>query len=255
MKKIIVPTDFTGTSLFALKSAATLAKKSGGEIVSLHVAHSRNQSDEEIESKFSALKKEDPALNDLPISFKIKHGEAVKAITQEPGDLIVIGSRELHGLKGFFTRTFAEKIAKKAVCPVITLKAYADLSKVRSIVYPTDMRYEQESLIHDVKKLQHFYGANLHLVKVYDDKVIMRSTLEERLRKFAESYQFTDFSVTARANINEGEEIILFAKELGADMIAMATHNRRGLGQLVGGFITGRVIKGGNIPIWTKVLS
>jgi nucleotide-binding universal stress UspA family protein len=252
MKNILVPTDFTDKSNFAISSAATLARKSGG---SLRILHVYEDVEDEVasSSKLEELKKSE-SLEGLNINYSLVKGNPVEVIAEETADVIVMGSREVKGIVGFFTRTNSERVAKSAHCPVITVKKHTDLSQIKSIVYATDMRPEQKDIIEDVTALQKFYGAHLHLIKVYDDTLILQRDVEKRLKEFAAFHGLSDFSVTGRSGIDEADEIIKFAKDLNADMIAMATHDRKGLERLVGGFISGEVIKESGIAIWTKVI-
>lgn len=250
MKRILVPTDFSEYSEFAIHSAASLVKKYGGTIVLFHVL-TKNESAEEAKSKFELLLSSG-VLDGISHEYQVSDGEPIDAIITAYADLIVMGSKGAQGLKSFFIGTNAEQVSKQARFPVITVKGYTDLGAIKSIVYPTDMRKEQDLIIGEIKALQSFFDANLHLVKVYDDSVLKRKSVEDRIRKFAESHELEGFSVTARANINETEEILSFAEEMNADLIAMATHERHGLEKLIGGFITGGVINKSKTPIWTK---
>jgi len=74
------------------------------------------------------------------------------------------------------------------------------------------------------------------------------------MRLFADKHRLKDYSVTARSGINEIHEIIAFATEMKADIVAMATHDRNGLERLFGGIISGGVINEIDIPVWTKAI-
>ncbi len=252
MKKILVPISFSEYSHCGISSAASLAKKSKGELILVHVSK-RGEKEEEVNEKIETLKDSD-ILQGIDYTFKSTDGKVVQSIVKEDADIIVIGDREAHGVAGFFKGTIAEKVAKSSRIPVITVKHHTDLSDIQSIVYPTDMRIEQEKVVKDIKELQAFYGAHLHLVKVYSDITVKQKDVEKRLKGFAEFNGFTNYSITARDNMDEGAEIMQFAEELGADMIAMATHDRHGLERLIGGYISGEILRASKTAIWTKAL-
>jgi nucleotide-binding universal stress UspA family protein len=48
---------------------------------------------------------------------------------------------------------------------------------------------------------------------------------------------------------NAAEEILRVAEEISADMIAMSTHGRSGLGRLAFGSVTDKVLRGASIPV------
>lgn len=252
MKKILVPTDFTELAEVAVSSAATLARKTGGEIVLLHVYE--KQPDPDAESKLIVLEEKD-YMEGLAVSHDMKGGDPIEEIINYDATVIVIAGRELTGIKGFFSHTTAEKVAKHADCPVITVKSHTDLGRIKSIVYPTDMRSEQQNLIDDLVELQKLYDANIHIVKVFEDDFILKRDMEKRLKDFAAFNDLESYSVTAIEGNDEAEEIMKFAHELGAQMIAMATHDRYGLEKLIGGYISGEILKESQIAIWTKVVN
>ncbi len=252
MQRIIVPTDYSKEAEYAALSAVSLAQKSGGIVIFYHVlekTESREEAEEKLKQFSSSIE-----FQQVQIEYIISDGAPLDAIITAGGDLIVIGSKGASGLKSFFIGTVAEKVAKHSPCPVIVVKEATDLSNIRSIVYPTDMRQEQDQIIEDLKRMQKFYGANLHLLKVYDDAVLKRRTVEDKLRVFAEKSELEQFSVTGRSGVNEAEEIIDFATELNAGMIAIATHERFGIEKLLGGLISGSVINKARIAIWCKAI-
>jgi nucleotide-binding universal stress UspA family protein len=252
MKRILVPTDFTELAEVAVSSAATLAKKTGGEIVLLHVYE--KEPDPQAESKLEVLREKD-YMEGIDVSYEIRGGDPIDEIVNFDATIIVIAGRELKGIKGFFSHTTAEKVAKHATCPVITVKTHTNLGAIKSIVYPTDMRSEQQNLIDDLLELQKLYDANLHIVKVFEDDFILKRDMEKRLKDFAEFNDLESYSVTAIEGNDEADEIMRFADELGAQMIAMATHDRYGLEKLIGGYISGEILKESKIAIWTKVVN
>jgi nucleotide-binding universal stress UspA family protein len=117
------------------------------------------------------------------------------------------------------------------------------------------MKREDEEILSDIKDLQDMFKANLHLVKAYDDSIVRSKEVEKRLREFAEFYAFQDYTVHARSGLDESDVIIRFADEINADLIAMATHDRKGINKMFGGFISGEVINTNHRPLWAKALN
>lgn len=251
MKKILVPIDFSDISYKAASTAATLAKKTGGEITFLHVFE--DSENPEAKSKLEAIQQEE-YLKDIKTHIDIKSGDPIEEITSTDATIIIMAGRELKGIKGFFSHTTAEKVAKAATCPVITVKRHTDLSKIKSIVYPTDMRAEQTNMIAELKELRDLYDAHLHLVKVFEDDFVLKKDLEKRLKDYAEFNKLKSYSVTALEGMDEAEHIMRFADSINADIIAMATHDRKGLERLIGGYISGEILKEASTAIWTKTV-
>lgn len=252
MKRILVPTDFSEQSFDAVSSAASLVRKFETELTLLHVVSEPEDPelhDENLKRLFSL-----PELQLVAHKYKQVFGKPVEAILKEETDLIVMGSKGDKGFHSFFIGSNAEQVAKHASCPVIVLKGEADLSAIKHIVFPTNMRREDEDILEDLKELQKLYGATLHIVKAYDDNLVKQSEVEKRLRNFAEFHRIENFTVAGRTGIDESDVIIAYAEEIKADMIAMVTHDRQGIGKLFGGVISGEVINHNARPLWTKAL-
>ena len=75
---------------------------------------------------FEALKKAKNLKAGLKISKKLVQGRAADKIVEvakEGGfNLIVIGSRGLGGIKGFFLGSISDRVADEAPCPVLIVK-------------------------------------------------------------------------------------------------------------------------------------
>lgn len=252
MKKILIPVDFSDASSIAVESSIGLAAKMSAQLVLLHVVDEPKDSDLHGEQLDHLLRL--PGLDQVAYQYKQILGDTIDTILDEPADLMVVGSRGATGLKAMFVGTHAEKIAKMAECPVIVVKKKTNLADVPSILFPTNMNREDDSIIPALKALQLFYDAKLHILKVFDDALVTTGAVEQRLKDFAGFHHFKKFTVRARPGINEPEEILKEAEELGVKMIAMATHDHKGLGRLLGGYISGRVINSSHIAIWAMSL-
>jgi nucleotide-binding universal stress UspA family protein len=145
IETILVPTDFSDDAEQALKTAMDLAGTFGSRIVLLHAYH--------LELPFVAPAMGGPVI--LPEGFYVEYrnqaalevdrvakeaaagGIDVTGIAIErpawlaildhaeslPADLIVMGTRGLTGIKHVALGSTAERVVRKAKCPVLTVKA------------------------------------------------------------------------------------------------------------------------------------
>ncbi|CAD5292813.1 MULTISPECIES: universal stress protein [unclassified Imperialibacter] len=278
MKKILVPTDFSKEATFALESAYPLAQKKGAEIVLVNVIEDPHDysfntmgiagySPEEniyivqlirkTEERLKALVA-DPAYAGVSMSFEVKIGKTFdkifEVIERLNPDLVVMGSSGSSGLDEVFVGSNAEKLSRFSSVPVITVKARRDLVNIKNIVYASDLREEQGIIMNDLKALQKLYGAKLHILKVFEPVWVNDQEVKERIQKFADYYKLENYTVNTFHDPDEAEGILLFAGQNNADLIAMATHPRKGLGVLLGGMISKNVINHTQIPVWTKAI-
>jgi nucleotide-binding universal stress UspA family protein len=74
---------------------------------------------------------------------------------------------------------------------------------------------------------------------------------KEAILEFAKHYKVENYTVNVRNAFDERNGIIDFVHETKADMLAMATHGRRGLAHLFVGSLTENVVNHVDCPIWT----
>ena len=140
LKKILCPVDHSECSYLALKYAVSLALKDEAKLYLMHVIDTRLY-DTEI-YKFSPYKLDEIDMNkihedlikSLPegtmdvlevetIVIKgIPFHEIINAATEIGADLIVIGTHGRTGLSHVVMGSVAEKVVRKASCPVLTVR-------------------------------------------------------------------------------------------------------------------------------------
>ncbi|OPZ60282.1 MAG: hypothetical protein BWY87_00553 [Deltaproteobacteria bacterium ADurb.Bin510] len=141
-KKILVPTDFSSSAQHAFEYAVELNKLYGARLYLVHVLQDFTDFSEfnlsptilpQLYAEFeeNATKRlDDMIVNLVPepmcCDMYILHGVAYYEVTEfakaEGIDLIVIGSRGRTGLSHLIFGSTAEKIIKRATCPVLTIK-------------------------------------------------------------------------------------------------------------------------------------
>ncbi|MBI2471186.1 MAG: universal stress protein [Planctomycetes bacterium] len=140
LKKILCPVDHSECSYLALKYAISLALKDEAKLYLMHVIDSRLYDTEMY--KFSPYK-----LNEVDVS-KIREdlmkslpegttdvlevetivvkgvpfNEIINATTEIGADLVVIGTHGRTGLSHVMLGSVAEKVVRKASCPVLTVR-------------------------------------------------------------------------------------------------------------------------------------
>lgn len=145
IETIMVPVDFSENALLAVDYAIKLGKRFGSRILLVHVYHfpvelltdwsaygTLGGSGEllealrkEREEQMAALAREKSA-SGLQIDARVLEGtpfsELVKAARNESADLLIMGTRGLTGIKHVLIGSTAEKVVRKAPCPVLVLK-------------------------------------------------------------------------------------------------------------------------------------
>ena len=143
-KRILVPTDYSQYSDAALKYAIDMAKQSGAKIYLLHVIglvqscavdYCFDQATLNVLEEKSSSSAEDmmkhqleqiPEAKSADITTDIRSGIPHEEILNEQKardvDLIVMSSHGKTGILGHLLGSVAEKVMKKATCPVLLIR-------------------------------------------------------------------------------------------------------------------------------------
>jgi nucleotide-binding universal stress UspA family protein len=129
-RPILHPTDFSADSALAFRLACLLARDVGGRLIVLHVqsgtgAHKEgpNVVEEVLWKQLHALR---PEHLTVPVEHHLHPGDTVDQILRMAKDkdcgLIVMGTAGRSGLRRVFTASVADRIRRKAHCPVVTVQ-------------------------------------------------------------------------------------------------------------------------------------
>ncbi|MEQ6165828.1 universal stress protein [Ekhidna sp. MALMAid0563] len=276
MKQILVPYDFSKVAEHALDFACQIADKSEGNILLLNVIEHPTadsfktmgiQSDDPMEQLYIKKMYErvqeklaevvsNAKYADDKIATKIQLGNAfntiIDQITEEHVDLLIVGTEGAEGLNEFFVGSNTEKIVRKAQCPVISVSEKVDLEPIEKIVFASDFINTDDFLIEKVKSLQAMMDAQLKIVKI-NTPASFTSTRHDlkQMKEFVEKYGIENCTTEIYNYKNEEDGIIYYAEDVEADMIALGTHQRRGVGHFLAGSIAEDVVNHATIPVWT----
>lgn len=271
MKKILVPCDFSEPAMEAFQFAVDLASHSGGKVVVLKVIdlpistygasidmplYTYSPSllkDLEEEAKKSYKKMFAKfGKGSTNISFVVVHGPTSPMIrdyiAEKKVDLVVMGTHGATGAREFFVGSNTEKIVRFSKAPVLAIRKAIAVSSIKNIVFPTSLELNQTDFVKKLKSLQEFFDAKLHILYLNTPFNFIR---EVELKEYAKHYKFTNCELYIRNDRYEPDGIRSFVKEIKADMLAMATHGRKGLSHFLYGSITEDVVNHVECPIWT----
>lgn len=278
MKKILVPFDFSPLSISALRFAIELAEAGHGEVIAVHVVNMTpvylesldptgyapgsasilSELGREATDHFAGIKRE--LKTRIEPGFRIEHGLVhqviIKTIHETEADLVVMGTNGSSGLAEVMVGSNTEKVVRTAPVPVISIHKGQKISQIRNIVFPTTIDLEQHRFMWQIRALQSFFNAHLHLLYVKTPG--SRDTdkaLTGMLTDLAAYYNLSDYSVHVTHSANEENGVLKFAARMPGSMIAMATHGYTGLTHLILGSVAENVINHTHEAVWTFKLS
>jgi len=274
MKKIIVPIDFSTHSEYALEAAAILARKHNAEILALHMLELSNAliSDDTnskqaeavfyiklAEQKFTEFL-EKPFLKDINVTPIVKHFKVFREVNdvakEHNADLIVMGSHGSSGIKEVFIGSNTEKVVRHSDVPVLVIKHNPILMDFEKVVFACDFSKEAIKPYINAVHLFKMLGAKLHLVYINLPGSNFKSSTEIEVK-------VADFLKVADGNLDNLEHvhyvsdysiengILNFASAQSADLIAVATHGRKGLSHFFEGSISEDIANHSALPVMT----
>jgi len=143
IEKILFPTDFSVTSECAMQYAIEFAKRFDAELEIVHVLFDESQVvafylpqvtfqnlDKELEEgakkQFDEFLKKYPELSEIRYTTKLLKGtpflEIISEAKEYDADVIVIGTHGRTGLEHVLFGSTAEKVVRKAPCPVFSVR-------------------------------------------------------------------------------------------------------------------------------------
>ena len=282
MKKILVPTDFSRNAAIATSVAADIARKSGADLVLLHVIEGVAGGSFNVEGEVSSFKDDaedrlfnyrlidkarkqlertvlDPSIRDVKADGELRLGNPFHAmrtiLDQKKFDLVVMGTSGHTKIEEMLIGTNTEKIVRLAKCPVLTVNKKPVSNNFKDIVYATSMAKEEEVFSRMVKRTQQIYNSNIHLVRINTPADFQRDyTVKDQMNRFAKKLGLKNYTISVYNDFEVEEGVIRFADSIEADMIAMATHGRTGFAHVIAGSVAEEVVGHAKRPVLTFVV-
>jgi nucleotide-binding universal stress UspA family protein len=274
MKKIIVPIDFSEYSDYALETAAMLAKKNNAEILALHMLEmseamlTKGEDDMQMETIFF-LKLAEKRFNEflekdylegVSVTPIVKHfkvfSEVNEVAKEQNADLIIMGSHGSSGLKEFFVGSNTEKVVRYAEIPVLVIKHNPILTEFDTTLFACDFSEDSVASYLNARRMFESLNSKMHLVYVNLPSESFKSTseMESKVVNFLKKADGNLDNLSSVTYVNDytvEKGITNFANLIGADLIAIATHGRKGLAHFFEGSISEDLANHSTLPVMT----
>ncbi|WP_347925237.1 universal stress protein [Pontimicrobium sp. SW4] len=277
MKKIIVPIDFSKHSEYALKTAAKLAKKTNSELLVLHMLEMSDviltKSDSEqqqkavfflkiVEQKFETFLNKD-YLNDVNVTPIVKHYKVFSEVNdvakEHNASLIVMGSHGTSGFTEFFVGSNTERVVRNSDIPVLVIKNEIKDVNFSSAIFATNFEEENIRPYLNATSMFEALGAKLLLLYVNLPNEHFKSSVEIE-KKIAEFLLTADGNldrlndVAYQADYTVEQGVMNYANKVGADIIAIPTHGRKGISHFFAGSIGEDIANHSPLPVITFMI-
>ncbi|MEO0180179.1 MAG: universal stress protein [candidate division WOR-3 bacterium] len=262
--KLLVPTDFSPYSDRALELADLIARKTKGEITLLNVIYDLRESplfptivSGIVAESLEARRKENltrlreiAETNPLIKMTIAEFGEAHRVILERGSscDLIVMGTRGIHGLSGALVGSVTLRVLRKAVVPLITVREKVP-NDIKKVVAATDTSEVSGKALNAAIALARAVGAEM--IPVYID-TIARYVSEGKVYWQRVVERVSAISECKDCKIYQSDSpvrgIIEFSEREGADLITVGARGLSGIREVVGSTAIG-VMSSASAPV------
>jgi nucleotide-binding universal stress UspA family protein len=197
-----------------------------------------------------------PKYEDINVEGEVEVGNPYESIsrtiTDHQVDLVIMGTQGSSGLEEMLVGSNTEKVVRRAKCPVLTVKEAVDPDSIKDIVFATNLRDASEKLVSALLELQKLFSAKLHIISVNTPSTFETDRFyRKEMKKFVDQHKIENYTLNIYNDDVEEDGIVFFAEDINADMIALATHGRRGISHLLSGSIAEDIVNHAKRPVWT----
>jgi nucleotide-binding universal stress UspA family protein len=292
MNRIVYATDLSSTSEPAWGEAQRLGRLFKAEILLLHVVappfvvpvegyfppglyeellrNTRHDAENGLDRLLGSV-----AGSGLKVRIRLEEGgppasRILEVAAQEAADLLVVGTHSRTGLQRTVLGSVADRLARQATCPVLTVRPIPERAprrEIRRICYATDFSPTARAAWPWAVAIASAAGAEVDLVHVTFEPVADRHLPADTIGRMAqllreqgqiEVERFLERSTLPRERIHvrlsagvPADQIIHQAQEQAADLIVMGTHGWSGIVRWMLGSVAHHVIQTAPCPVLT----
>ncbi len=191
IKKILIPLDFSASSLKALDYAVNLSKLTNAEIMLLHVLENlypvadpfyatiprfngyedeiRKISSERLDKEVEKSKKKGAIKINSLSSTGRTHKEIIRVSKKIKADIIVMGTHGVSGFREFVMGSNTFSVVRDSPCPVLSVQGKSKAGGFKNILVPfSDKPHSREKVIYAIKMAE-VYGAILNVLGIDEE--------------------------------------------------------------------------------------
>ena len=273
--KILIPIEFSETSLLAIQHGAFVAQFTKGDVCLLHVINSNYsrqnlflpivqlndtlEFERKIENKLNELANDVRSEYGIPVEYIVKTGvpatEIVDTVKEIEATLVVMGTHGYSPMEELVIGSNALRVITKAHCQVMTMSKDADHKGYNKIVIPIDSStHSRQKVVYAIELAKQF-SAHLYAVALLDSseethKPAMELILHQ-IEKLAKEKNVTYSSEVLSGLKNRAAATVNYSEKIGADLLVIMSDQDAELSGFFLGPYAQQVIHLSKIPVIT----
>jgi nucleotide-binding universal stress UspA family protein len=189
-------------------------------------------------------------------------------------DLVVMATHGRTGIAHFILGSVAEKVVRESRCPIFTTRrgeALAGSPPFQKILVPIDIAEKSSVALTYARQLAEQFNSlvyplhivptdaiNLRIHDVYQARegerganlVVAERVARQKLQELArEHLSGVRYETVLHVSDDPGKIMIEVEKDVGADLLVMATHGTKGLFHLLLGSLTEKMVREADCPV------
>jgi len=272
IKRVLVSTDFTETSNYAVEKGCRIASLFNAELFLIHIFESSpyklvtpddNPNSNEkvvlqknVMDRFEKMGKDITERYQIDVNTLLGETKVVKVITDAVKDnaidLIVMGTNGASGVKEFLIGSNAQNVVNAAPCPVVTIKAAPVNQGFDTIVMPVQSWNSSlekldyvSSIAGKFKSLVHILGIMENNKKEEVDKVL---SLVDSAEKYLQDAGIACVKEISTSQV-PANEILLYSQKIKADLIMVMAGHESHMGTVIPFVFAKHIINHSEIPV------
>ena len=255
MRDIIIPVDFSETSLNAARYAAAMLSGKTNTRVILYTMFRAEDEAATSEQYLHSLKAEMEQKGVLSIETVKELGTDLidnlgRLAYQKTAELIIMGITEKEEWRQLFATSNTVKMAEQNVCPVMIIPATAKYNGITNISLASDFKEVDAIPVLAIKTVLGIFNANLHIVNVDNEHYV--ALTEEYLNERAKMQKmFAEFNPEIYfIGINDFYEAIeQFSKDRNIDLLIVIPKNHSFMNSLFSSSHTKKLAFNTSVPL------
>jgi nucleotide-binding universal stress UspA family protein len=269
--KILIPVDFSSTSMRAINHGAFLAKLTKGKLILLHVQKKSELLDiimpalklkdasaitEFLEEKLATLAKKISKEYGIQVAPLVSLGsitsEIVSITEKHKVGMIIMGTQGGDSTNDLFLGSNSYRLLTKSSVPVMTIRSISPKLGYRNILLPIDLSEHSRQKVNFAIQFAAKYGAHLHvlglLAKNDTQHKFKLEVILPQIQKLAKAEKIT-CTTEMKTSDNKAQATSSYAKKIKADLIITMSDQSVGLSHFILGSYAHQLINDSLIPV------
>jgi nucleotide-binding universal stress UspA family protein len=270
--KILIPVDFSDTSLLAIKHGTYIARNTGAQIYLVHVvnAHFMSQNmflpvvnldqgliEAKASEKLVQLGEEITNEYKVQVQTIIRTGspssEVVKVARELSASLVVMGSHGYSPIQEFMIGSVALKVITRSPAPTMVLRMEAENHGYKKIILPIDNTVNSRQKVNFTLEFAKRFGATVYAIALLasdeeSDKPALELVLHQ-IQTLAKEVNVTYHSEVLTDVRNRATATVNYIDKMGGDLVVIMTDQDAELSGFFLGPYSQQIIHKSKVPV------